>query len=470
MSSHFRIVTTIFIARCIRLFAYGGVAVIFLLYLTEEFPQRDVTLILVGILLGDWASTLFLTSNADNYGRRSVLILAALLFGGLGFVWYVTKNNIGVIVAGIIGIVSPAGGEIGPFTSLEQSMLSDLVEREKDEKKQAGIATSSAVVSNTNLLARYQLFGGLSQAAGALATGFVVENYLQEEKLDTVAESYRFVFLVFAIIGAILSLLYATLPEDVECVKKKIKTSATPASNDPEREVEGLAFLRKLGLKRLSTQKQVALLATLFSLDSFAGGLVIQSYISWWFHRQWDYSTHTLGCILLGINIVAGVSGLAAGKFVARFGAINTMVFTHLPSNILLGLVVAMPTKATAIAMIIARFCISQMDVPARQAYVAMVVPADERSAGNGIVNSIRSIGVAISAVALVPCVSSGSLFWNSAPFVISGVLKCIYDILVYVAFTTAEGKGASKPSAEAASAPKPPTEKSTLLLNSEEA
>merc|ERR1719456_1978565 len=172
-----------------------------------------------------------------------------------------------------------------------------------------------------------------------------------------------------------------SLPNPVNSTSDKDATAAGATSWNP--------FV----FKSKDVQKTVVRLSALFALDAFAGGLAMQSYISWWFHHRWGMEPHLLGTLIMGVNIVGGLSGLLAGKFVVKFGAVNTMVFTHLPSNILLMAVVFMPSMWSAGGMMLARYCISQMDVPARQAYVASVVPAAERTAGNGVTNGIRSIG-----------------------------------------------------------------------------
>ena len=150
----------------------------------------------------------------------------------------------------------------------------------------------------------------------------------------------------------------------------------------------------ELGLHRSDSVFIVARLSCLFALDAFAGGFVMQTWIAYWFEERWNFSPKLLGDLISISNVVAGISGISAAYFVSRFGAINTMVRTYLPSNIFLLLVPFMPTKNAAALMLVTRFCISQMDVPARQSYVAMVVASNERSAAGGITNIARSVGL----------------------------------------------------------------------------
>jgi len=168
-------------------------------------------------------------------------------------------------------------------------------------------------------------------------------------------------------------------------------------------------------------------------LDAFAGGFVVQSLVAYWFHVRFGVEPAALGGIFFGANILAGISVLAAGWVAARIGLVNTMVFTHLPSNVLLMLVPLMPNLPSAIVVLFARFSISQMDVPARQSYTMAVVAPDERSAAAGVTGIARSIGAAIS-----PTFAGGFLgnpVLLGAPFFVAGALKVVYDILLYRSF-----------------------------------
>jgi predicted MFS family arabinose efflux permease len=178
-------------------------------------------------------------------------------------------------------------------------------------------------------------------------------------------------------------------------------------------------------------------LSALFSLDAFAGGFVIQSMVAYWFHIRFGADEAMLGGIFFGANILAGVSALLAARIAARIGLINTMVYTHVPSNILLILVPLMPGLGWAIAMLLLRFSISQMDVPTRQSYTMAVVAPDERSAAAGVTGIARSIGASLSPVIGGLLISSPAL--ASAPFFIAGGLKIVYDLLLYRSFRKAD-------------------------------
>jgi len=189
----------------------------------------------------------------------------------------------------------------------------------------------------------------------------------------------------------------------------------------------------KLGLRRPESVHIVVRLCIMFSLDAFAGGFVQQTWIAYWFATRWGFSTDLIGYALMGANVVAGISGVVAASFVRRFGAMLTMIASHLPSNILLLAVPLMPSGAAAAAMLVARFSISQMDVPARQAYVVMVVASDERSAAGGLTNIVRSLGTSLSPLLLGYLSAAPGASWQfSSPWVIAGVIKIAYDIALY--------------------------------------
>lgn len=476
----------IIVARIVRMFGYGGVTVIFLLMLKAELPSSiDVTGVVLGVFLGDWVASLVLTTRADRIGRRVVLVLASILVVLLGLCFFFSQNVGLLAFGGVVGIVSPAGGDIGPFAALEQAIMSDTVARRATGSAPADHSHHQASVPLTTLLAWYQAIGGVAMACGALACGFAVHGMMQVQGLTEIA-AYQYIYAGYACCGGVLAILYATLPGHCEPRSKVAIIAGTPVKatesiNSPPSQVvvassdSGWLFSR-LGIRRASTAWSVGKLSVVFFVDAFAGGLVMQSYFSWWFHQQWRLDHTLLGALIMGANVIGGFSGLAAGYLVKRFGAVNTMVFTHFPSNVLLMLVIAMPTSWSAAVMLLLRYTISQMDVPARQAYVAAVVPADERAAGNGITMSVRSVAVASSILVLIPCTSASTWWWQSAPFLMSGAMKCAYDVAVYILFQLANRQKAaavetSAPNTEppalvgaAASIPTADDERTTLL------
>ena len=227
---------------------------------------------------------------------------------------------------------------------------------------------------------------------------------------------YRVVIIGYALVGIALGGLFLLVSPRVEV---------------PPAEVRDETVATRLGLHR--SRGVVLRLSMLFALDAFAGGFAIQSFIAFWFNQRFGVDPAVLGAVLAGANILAGFSALAAGRLAARFGLVNTMVFTHLPSNVLLMLVPFMPTLALAVIVLFARFAISQMDVPTRQSYTMAVVAPDERSAAAGVTGIARSLGVSAAPLIAGPLFATAAL--SSAPFVISGGLKIVYDLLLYRSF-----------------------------------
>jgi len=387
----------LFGTRVIRMFAYGFLSVVLVLYLAQlGLSESLIGLLLSLTLIGDAAISLWMTTTADRIGRRRILIAGASLMLFAGVLFAVTDKLALLVIAAIIGVISPSGYEVGPFLPVEQAALSQIVPDR----------------TRTEVFAWYNLVGSFATAAGALCGGVLTEVLQQSGSIPL--NSYRTVLILYGVMGVILAALFTQLSPRVEAVRS-----------------DGPQTLTRFGLHR--SRSIVLKLSTLFGLDAFAGGLVVQSLVAYWFHVRFGVEPAVLGGIFFGANILAGISALAAAWVAARIGLVNTMVFTHLPSNVLLMLVPLMPNLPLAIAVLFARFSISQMDVPARQSYTMAVVAPDERSAAAGITGIARSIGAAIS-----PTIA-GAFFSNplllGAPFLLAGALKVIYDVLLYRGF-----------------------------------
>ena len=391
-----RNILLLFTTRTLRLFGYGFLSVVLALYLvTSGFDDFMMGLLFSLTLVGDAGISLLLTTTADRFGRKKTLVIGALLMLVAGVVFILTSNPLLLILAAIIGVISPSGNEIGPFLPIEQAMLSQLVSKEQ----------------RTGVFAWYGLTGSLATACGALAGGFLAKAF--QNGGTSALDSYRLILFGYALIGGVLALVFCGLSPECEVVQ----SAHSPAS--PVR----------FGLHK--SRGVVTKLSLLFSLDAFAGGFVLQSFMAYWFHVRFGADEAALGSIFFGANLLAGVSALLAVPLAKKIGLIRTMVFTHLPSNILLILVPLMPNFTLAISMLLLRFSISQMDVPTRQAYTMAVVAADERSAAAGITGIARSIGASLSPVA------AGALLavFIGGPFIIAGALKIVYDLILYRSF-----------------------------------
>jgi MFS family permease len=376
------------------MFAYGLLSVVLVLYLSElGFNEIVIGGLLSLTLIGDSVISLVMTTTADRFGRRRMLIFGASLMLFAGTLFAFTTSLPLLLMAAIVGVVSPSGHEVGPFLAVEQAALSQTL---PDNRR-------------TSIFGWYNLAGSLATALGAL-TGGGLSGILQ--RLGTTpVNSYRAVVLAYAAMGVILVLMFIRLSSVIEA----------PTPNSAPLQIP-------FGLHR--SRGIVFKLCSLFGLDAFAGGFVIQSIVAYWFHIRFGVEPTTLGAIFFGANILAAISALVAARIAARIGLVNTMVFTHLPSNILLILVPLMPNLSLAIGVFLLRFSISQMDVPTRQSYTMAVVASDERSAAAGVTGIARTIGASLSPALAGLLISNPAL--TATPFFVAGTLKVVYDLLLY--------------------------------------
>src|SRR6202162_5096174 len=393
----------LFLTRFVRLFAYGSLSVVLVFYLIGlGLSDSQTGLLLTLTLVGDTVVSLYLTTRADRIGRRRMLIVGAILMAAAGLAFAFTHNFLLLILAGTIGVISPSGNEVGPFLSIEQAALAHVVPDR----------------SRTEVFAWYALAGSLATAMGALFAGMVT-SALQRTAMTPV-ETYRVVVILYAVIGVLLVALFVSL------------SSAAEVHVPQEELASSLSIKSFFGVGR--SHRVVVKLSSLFALDSFAGGFVVQSFAAYWFYLRFGVNPATLGVIFFWANIFAGISALVASRLAARWGLVKTMVFTHLPSNILLILVPLMPNLKLAVLVLLIRFIISQIDVPARQSYIMAVVNQEERSAAAGITGVARTTGAAISPLFV------GFMFachsWINVPFFLAGTLKIVYDLLLYKEFS----------------------------------
>lgn len=386
----------LFASRLLRMFAYGMLGVVLVLFLVRlQFDGGRIGLLLSLTLFGDVAISLWLTAHADRWGRRKTLVVGAALMalGGAGMAS--SENFFVLVVAATIGVISPTGGEVGPFQSVEQACLAQEV----------------AAQNRTRLFAWYNLAGYLASALGALAVGW----FLGASHYDGLA-AYRLVFWAYAACGAALGVLALRLSRGVEAPARGGAVTTGPT-------LLGLHASRGLVLR----------LSALFALDSFGGGFVLQSFLAWWLQQKFGADEAVLGAVFFGTNLLSGVSGLAAVPLAKRIGLINTMVWTHLPSNVLLMLVPLMPTLPLAIACLLTRHLLSQMDVPTRASYLSAVVTPSERAAANGATSTAKQLGTALGP--LIAGKLFGAAVATGLPFFICGVLKSSYDLMLWRAF-----------------------------------
>ncbi|MFZ5494038.1 MAG: MFS transporter [Verrucomicrobiota bacterium] len=387
----------LFVMRCVRMFAYGLLGVVLVLYLAARgLEETRIGLLLTMTFLGDAGLSLWLSTRADRWGRRRTLVVGATLMAAGGVAMAMTGDFMLLVLAATVGVISPTGNEVGPFLAVEQ----------------AGLAQLADPGGRTKVFAWYNVAGYLATAAGALTAGAVAQG-LQAGGRGALA-SYQAILLGYGAAGVVLLILSTRLSRAVEA----------PAETAPQPDA-------LLGLGR--SRGRVLRLSALFSLDAFAGGFIVQSFLVFWFHQRFGVGELALGGLFFGANLLSGFSALAAVPLARRIGLVNTMVWTHLPSNVLLMAVPLMPTFGWAVGMLWLRHTISQMDVPARQSYVNAVVSPAERSAANGVTGTARQLGAGLApfCAGLLPAAVVAAGGW----LYVAGGLKIVYDLALWRAF-----------------------------------
>jgi MFS family permease len=377
--------------RVLRGFADGAVAVVLASYLTSlGYSPLQVGAIVTGTMLGSAALTLAAGLWGGRLSRRRVLLGACALMVATGVGFAGVTAFWPLLVVAVVGTLNPSAGDVSVFLPSEQAVLSQAV----------------ADRDRTTLFAWYNLAGSLAGAVGALASG--VPAWLAQRRQVGLHVAERWVFVVYAATAVVAALFYRRLTSAVEA----------PAGTSPA----GLTRSRAIVLR----------LAALFSLDSMGGGLVVQSLLVLWLYKRFGLSVTTAGRIFFAAGLCSAFSQLVASRLAARIGLIETMVYTHLPSNVLLILAGAMPNATAAVACLLLRTCVSSMDVPARQSYVMSVVPPEERPAAASVTNVPRSLAAAATPV-LAGWMLDRSVFgW---PLICAGAIKAAYDILLLLQF-----------------------------------
>ena len=384
-------------ARIVRTFSYGFLSVVLAIYLSLlGFNEILIGVVLTATLVNGIIFNLVSSVYADRIGRKKFLILYAVLMIVSAAIFFATDNYAALIVAALIGTINVTGSEVGAFLSIEQAILPQTI---SDEKKR------------TSVFAIYNMVGTFAMSGGVLLSGLphVFSQYLGLDKIGAI----KILFLAYAACALAALAIYLLLSPKVETRFKKHETNSSLRSMTPE------------------SRNIVAKMSSLFAVDSFAGGFVIQSIVSFWFYTKFGADLATLSYIFAIAGALTALSYLLASKVASRIGLVNTMVLTHVPSNILLILVAFAPTFPIAIGLYLARMSISQMDVPTRQSYLMAVVKENERVAAAGITNTSRNIAQAVS-----PSIVGAMLgHLLAAPFVIGGVLKLAYDVGLFLNF-----------------------------------
>ncbi len=373
-------------ARSLRAFGFGFAAVLVGVHLERKgFSPVVVGAVLSAGLAATAVYGLVLAAWAPRIGRRRGLALTGGLMALAGLDLALANSAWLAVLAGATGMVSSAGSDYGPFSALEQAVLTESVEPARRNRA----------------FGRYALSGALATAAGGAAAA-----------LGTSASRTEAFFLLYGLLG--------------------LATAAIALSLSPA--VEGA----RTGRVSLPLNRRVTGLAALFLVDSAGGGLVAQAVIAYWLHVRFGASPQLLGPVFAAIALLQAASYEVAGRLGDRIGLVNTMVFTHLPSNVLLALVPLSPSLGWAVALLLLRFAISQMDVPARQAYVVSIVPAEQRAGAVAVTGAVRGAGQAVGPY-LAGVAIQGAAF--GLPFFVAGGLKIAYDLALFGSFRQLRGE-----------------------------
>lgn len=374
-------------SKGLRAFADGYVSLLLPMYLLSlGMSPLDVGVIATSTLLGSGALTLIVGIQAYRFELRTLLLMAAMLMTATGLGFATVTDFWPLLVIAFVGTINPSSGDVSVFLPLEHAVLSHVV---SDSER-------------TAIFARYGMVGSLAAALGALFAGF--PELLVLKMQVSMKGALQGMFVLYAGIGIAAALIYSGLPRDAAAEAGRVKTP-----------------LQK-------SKAMVYKLAALFSLDAFSGGLIVHSMIALWLYQKFELSIAVAGTIFMWTGILSAFSYPLAARLARRFGLVNTMVFTHLPSSVFLILVPFMPTLGWAITMLLARSALSQMDVPTRNSYVMAIVPPEERPAAASVTSVPRSLASAVGPVlaGYLLTVSSFGL-----PLVIAGSLKITYDLLL---------------------------------------
>ena len=380
-------------ARGVRAVGDGFVSLLLPVYLLElGHGPFETGIIATTTLAGSALLTLLVGLYAQRASGRSLLIGAALLMVLTGIAFAAFEDFWPLLLVAFVGTLNPSSGDVSVFLPLEQAQLARMVS-DRDR---------------TRLFARYSFIGSIMAAVGAL--GAALPEAAAELSGAELRPALQAAFLVYAALGGLALLLYRRLPRAVETA-------------DP-----GPAPAKPLGRSR----RIVLTLAALFSLDAFAGGLVVQSLLALWLFERFGLSLATAGAIFFWTGVLSALSYFAAAWIAERIGLINTMVFTHLPANLCLALVPFAPSLPLAITLLLVRSALSQMDVPTRTSYVMAVVAPEERPAAASVTSVPRSLAAAASPALAGAMLAASGFGW---PLVLAGGLKAGYDLLLLVMF-----------------------------------
>ncbi|KAK5086218.1 hypothetical protein LTR70_000004 [Exophiala xenobiotica] len=408
-----RDVKVLCLQRFVRLAAYGASTLILVLYLVDLGNTVDKTgLFMTLTLVGDVVISLILTLVADKLGRRRLLAVGSLLMAASGVVFAITGNFWILLLASMVGVISPSGNEIGPFKAIEESIVSQL----------------TPSMDRSSMLAWYTLHGTAGVAVGTISCGWVVR-VLQNKNDWEPVQTYRLIYAAYAAMGILKFCMCLALSK--ACELEPPKTPSHPDNDErqpllanghderqPGRESQK-SMVRSLQ-PSLSTETRslILKLGVLFAMDSLASGLSPASWVIYFFHSKFGLEENKLGSLFFVTNIVSSASNLVASSLARRIGLVKTMVFTHAPASIALALLPVPGNVVIAMALLLFRASTNSMDQAPRQAFLAAAVLPAERTSVMGIINVIKTMSQSVGPVITGRLAGSGK-FWVA--FVLAG-------------------------------------------------
>ena len=419
-------VYVIILLRMLRLVGFGATSLIIALYLRElSFDDEYIGLFMTLTFIGDLVSSFLLALVADQIGRRNVLVISSVAMVLTGVVFSIIENRIVLTVAAVIGILTPSGGEVGPFRSIEQSSIASLVPAEH----------------RSDIYSWYTFLGAFCAALGSVLCGKLVD-WAQLSLDYSLLDSYKLAFGGYTVLAVILVILSCTISSGIE-VGIEVPTTGV-ATESGEESPDAAGELARLLPESAQPKKKsftisnlfpkllrsivdiVVKLSLLFALDSFASSLVSMSWQSYYIKQKFHISASVLGSVFFATGIVSAFTSLLSTSFTKRLGPVVTMVSTHLPASILLALVPLPSSLYVTMAILVIRASTQSMDVAPKHVFLATLVPDSQRTAVFGWVNVVKTLAQVIGP-SVVGVLSQHGVLWVS--FIIAGSLKATYDL-----------------------------------------
>jgi len=386
-------VRNLLIAKGVRAFADGFISLLLPLYLIAlGLSPFQIGIITTGTLLGSGVLTLLVGVHAWRFHYRTMLLMAAALMAATGVGFALAADFWPLLIIAVVGPLNPSSGDVSVFLPLEQAVLARVV---SDRQR-------------TATFARYGLVGALVGACGALCAG--VPDVLAVATHSSMKTALQAMFLLYGVLGLVAGSVYRRLPATL--------VGAENVMAAPLRQSKAIVYT----------------LAALFSLDAFGGGFIVQSLLALWLFQKFQLSVAVAGAIFFWTGVLSAFSYLVAARIANRIGLVNTMVFTHLPSSLLLLAIPFIPDLTWVIVLLLARSALSQMDVPTRSSYVMAVVSPGERAAAASITSVPRSLAASISPLLAGYLLGVSSFGW---PLILAGCIKIVYDLLLLATFRT---------------------------------